>query len=58
MHVHDIDCLQFVREKMETPGALDKTVEEKRLIMRRLTKACGFVSFKRFFSQSLDFRIL
>ncbi|CAG5011401.1 unnamed protein product [Parnassius apollo] len=39
MHLHDLDCLQFIRERMETPGAMDKTQEEKKLIMRRLTKA-------------------
>ncbi|OWR47555.1 2-oxoglutarate dehydrogenase [Danaus plexippus plexippus] len=39
MHLFDIDCLQFMREKMETPGCLQRTVEEKKLIMRRLTKA-------------------
>ncbi|GBP43802.1 2-oxoglutarate dehydrogenase-like, mitochondrial [Eumeta japonica] len=39
MHVHDIDCLQFVRERMERPGVLEKTPDQKRLIMRRLTKA-------------------
>ncbi|XP_028038162.1 2-oxoglutarate dehydrogenase, mitochondrial-like [Bombyx mandarina] len=39
LHLFDIDCINFIRERMETPGALDKSVEEKRLIMRRLTKA-------------------
>lgn len=39
MHVNEIDCLQYMRERMEKPGAFDKTPEEKRLIMRRLTKA-------------------
>ncbi|XP_072944236.1 2-oxoglutarate dehydrogenase complex component E1-like [Epargyreus clarus] len=39
MHLYDLDCLHFIRERMETPGAFDKTPEEKRLIMRRLTKA-------------------
>ncbi|XP_064071460.1 2-oxoglutarate dehydrogenase complex component E1-like [Vanessa tameamea] len=39
MHLYDLDCVQFIRERMETPGAFDKTIEEKRDIMRRLTKA-------------------
>ncbi|KAI8435368.1 hypothetical protein MSG28_003687 [Choristoneura fumiferana] len=39
MHVYDVDALQFIRERVEKPGAYDKSVEEKRLIMRRLTKA-------------------
>ncbi|RVE54954.1 hypothetical protein evm_000321 [Chilo suppressalis] len=39
MHIYDLDCIQFLRERMETPGALDRSDEEKRLIMRRLTKA-------------------
>ncbi|XP_045447014.1 2-oxoglutarate dehydrogenase, mitochondrial-like [Melitaea cinxia] len=39
MHLYDLDCVQFIREKMETPGAFEKTIEEKKDIMRRLTKA-------------------
>ncbi|VVC99435.1 unnamed protein product [Leptidea sinapis] len=39
MHMYDQDKLQFMRQWLEAPGALDKSVEEKRLIMRRLTKA-------------------
>lgn len=39
MHLYDLDCIQYIRERMETPGSFDRTVEEKRLIMRRLTKA-------------------
>lgn len=45
MHVHDVDCLQFIRERLEKPGAMDKTVAEKKEIMRRLTKACGYYKF-------------
>ncbi|CAH2074715.1 unnamed protein product, partial [Iphiclides podalirius] len=39
MHVHDIDGIQFIRERMETPGVMDMSVEHKKIIMRRLTKA-------------------
>ncbi|XP_046963565.1 2-oxoglutarate dehydrogenase, mitochondrial-like [Vanessa cardui] len=39
MHLYDLDCIQFIRERMEAPGSFDKTTEEKRDIMRRLTKA-------------------
>ncbi|XP_045515713.1 2-oxoglutarate dehydrogenase, mitochondrial-like [Pieris brassicae] len=39
MHLYDPDSLQFIRERLEVPGCFEKTVEEKRLIMRRLTKA-------------------
>lgn len=39
MHLLDIDAIQFIRQRMEVPGILEKTVDEKRLIMRRLTKA-------------------
>ncbi|XP_030023535.2 2-oxoglutarate dehydrogenase, mitochondrial [Manduca sexta] len=39
MHLFDLDCIQFMRERMEKPGVFDKTLDEKRLIMRRLTKA-------------------
>lgn len=39
MHLNDVDEVHFLRERMETPGAFDKSNEEKRLIMRRLTKA-------------------
>ncbi|XP_075970043.1 2-oxoglutarate dehydrogenase, mitochondrial-like [Anticarsia gemmatalis] len=39
MHLYDLDGVQFIRERHEKPGAYDKSPEEKRLIMRRLTKA-------------------
>lgn len=39
MHMMDIEAIQFIRERLEPPGAFDKTKEEKQLIMRRLTKA-------------------
>ncbi|CAH0729240.1 unnamed protein product, partial [Brenthis ino] len=39
MHLYDLDCIQFIRERMEAPGAFEKSAEEKRIIMRRLTKA-------------------
>lgn len=44
MHLYDLDRVQFLRERMETPGAFDRSVDEKRLIMRRLTKAVLLVS--------------
>lgn len=49
MHLFDPDSLQFIRERMEVPGCLEKTVEEKRLIMRRLTKAvlCVFLTLNQ-----------
>ncbi|CAB3234742.1 unnamed protein product [Arctia plantaginis] len=39
MHVYDIDAVQFLRKRVETPGAYDRTPEEKKLTMKRLTKA-------------------
>ncbi|XP_063531460.1 2-oxoglutarate dehydrogenase complex component E1-like [Cydia strobilella] len=39
MHLFDVDAVQFIRDRIEKPGSYDHTVEEKRLIMRRLTKA-------------------
>ncbi|XP_049867197.1 2-oxoglutarate dehydrogenase complex component E1-like [Pectinophora gossypiella] len=39
MHLYSLDCVNFLREKLEKPGAMDKTIEEKKLIQRRLTKA-------------------
>lgn len=48
MHLFDIDGIQFIRERMETPGIMEKTVDEKRLIMRRLTKAVLLVVAFRF----------
>ncbi|XP_037973779.1 2-oxoglutarate dehydrogenase complex component E1 isoform X2 [Plutella xylostella] len=47
MHVIDIDAISFMRERMETPGVMAKTPDEKRLIMRRLTKA---VFLEKFFA--------
>ncbi|CAH1646327.1 unnamed protein product [Spodoptera littoralis] len=39
MHMYDVDAVQWLREKMEKPGAMDIPDAEKKHIMRRLTKA-------------------
>lgn len=46
MHLLDVDCVNFIRKRMETPGALNMTPAEKRDIMRRLIKSC---SLERYF---------
>lgn len=43
MHMYDLDCIHFIRERMEPPGVFDRTPDEKRIIMRRLTKAVLYV---------------
>lgn len=39
MHLPDLDGVNFIRDRMEAPGCMDKSNEEKRNIQRRLTKA-------------------
>lgn len=49
MHMYDVDAVQWLREKMEKPGAMVIPDVQKKDIMRRLTKAvllvCIFIIF-------------
>jgi hypothetical protein len=36
MHLHDLDQVNWIRQKLETPGALELDKDEKRLLLARL----------------------
>jgi hypothetical protein len=35
MHLHDLDQVNWIRQKLETPGALELDKDEKRLLLAR-----------------------
>ena len=35
MHLHDLDQVNWIREKLETPGALELSKDQKRLLLAR-----------------------
>jgi 2-oxoglutarate dehydrogenase E1 component len=35
MHLHDLDQVNWIREKLETPGALELKNDQKRLLLAR-----------------------
>lgn len=35
MHLHDLDQVNWIREKLETPGALELGNDQKRLLLAR-----------------------
>jgi 2-oxoglutarate dehydrogenase E1 component len=45
MHICNLDEVNWIREKLETPGALHITSDEKRLLLARISRAAGFENF-------------
>ncbi|XP_011300393.1 2-oxoglutarate dehydrogenase, mitochondrial-like isoform X2 [Fopius arisanus] len=45
MFINSLEQCNWIRQKMETPGVMEVTNDEKRLILARLTRATGFESF-------------
>jgi len=45
MHINDLDQINWIRERLETPGALKLENVEKRLLLARISRAIGFESF-------------
>ena len=46
MHIHDLDVVQWVRERMETPGArYTMGAAEKQRLLKRLIRAASFETF-------------
>merc|ERR1719266_3118458 len=45
MHVCSLDEVNWIREKLETPGSLHMDSEEKRLLLARISRAVGFENF-------------
>merc|ERR1711962_200041 len=65
MHLHDLDQVNWIREKLETPGALELSKDQKRLLLARISRSCGFENFlakkwtaeKRFGLEGVDMLI-
>jgi len=45
MHIHDLDQVNWIREKLETPGALELSKDQKKLLMARISRSAGFENF-------------
>ncbi|XP_029663293.1 2-oxoglutarate dehydrogenase, mitochondrial isoform X3 [Formica exsecta] len=45
MFINSLEQCNWIRQKMETPGVMEVTNDEKRLILARLTRATGFEAF-------------
>lgn len=41
MFINSLEQCNWIRQKMETPGVMEVTNDEKRLILARLTRATG-----------------
>lgn len=41
MFINSLEQCNWIRQKMETPGVMEMTSDEKRLILARLTRATG-----------------
>jgi len=45
LHINNLDQIQWIRQKLETPGALQLDSDEKRLLLARITRSMGFENF-------------
>ncbi|XP_063914739.1 2-oxoglutarate dehydrogenase complex component E1-like isoform X6 [Zophobas morio] len=45
MFINSLEQCNWIRQRLETPGAMEIGADEKRLILARLTRATGFESF-------------
>ncbi|XP_017790798.1 PREDICTED: 2-oxoglutarate dehydrogenase, mitochondrial isoform X1 [Habropoda laboriosa] len=45
MFINSLEQCNWIRQKMETPGIMEVTNDERRLILARLTRATGFEAF-------------
>lgn len=43
MFINSLEQCNWIRQRLETPGIMQMTVDEKRLILARLTRSVGFV---------------
>jgi len=65
MHINNLDQINWIRQKLETPGALELDNTEKRLLLARISRSIGFESFlakkwtaeKRFGLEGVDMLI-
>ncbi|XP_018575609.1 2-oxoglutarate dehydrogenase, mitochondrial isoform X3 [Anoplophora glabripennis] len=45
MFINSLEQCNWIRQRLETPGVTDLSVDQKRLILARLTRSTGFESF-------------
>jgi len=45
MHINNFDQITWLREKLESPGALELDDDEKRMCLARISRASGFEAF-------------
>jgi len=65
MHINNLDQINWIRQRLETPGAMELSTDEKRLLLARISRSIGFESFlarkwtaeKRFGLEGVDMLI-
>merc|ERR1719322_448396 len=45
MHINNLDEVNWIRERLESPGALTLNSDEKRLLLARISRSAGFENF-------------
>merc|ERR1712088_207426 len=45
MHIHNFEEVNWIRERLESPGAMTLSSEEKRLLLARISRSAGFENF-------------
>jgi len=45
MHINNLDQINWIRQKIETPGALTINNDDKRRLMARISRSIGFEAF-------------
>ena len=45
MHIFNLDEVNWIRERLEAPGALHMSNDDKRLLLARISRAAGFENF-------------
>ena len=45
LHINNLDQINWIRKRLETPGALQLDNDEKRLLLARITRSMGFENF-------------
>jgi len=65
MHINNLDQINWIRQRLESPGALELNNTEKRLLLARISRSVGFEGFlakkwaseKRFGLEGVDMLI-
>ncbi|QQP56908.1 Neural conserved at 73EF, partial [Caligus rogercresseyi] len=45
MHIHNLDEVNWIRKRLETPGSLEMAPEEKKRLLARISRSAGFENF-------------